>query len=115
MVYNSGQVLAIHFGKKNMDGIFLISLWRVNHGQQLAFAHPVANVLGLNKPNGDFLLGQDVVRCAAGLPFRLVGGPDVRHEAFDKLLEVAPEGVFGGIALGVAACDVVEVLRECHI
>jgi hypothetical protein len=75
----------------------------------------VAEVFGLDETDGDFFVGEDIVGCAAGLPFGFVGGPNGRHEAFEELLEVAAEGVFGGVSEAVALLDAEEVLFYCHV
>lgn len=50
----------------------------------------------------------------AGLAFGLVGGADVGHQRFDELLEVATEGMFGGVAEFVALSDAGDVLFYGH-
>jgi hypothetical protein len=47
---------------------------------------------------GDVFAGDDVVGGAKGLLFGFVGGTDFGDEGFDELLEIATEGVFGGVA-----------------
>ena len=58
----------------------------------------VSNVFGFDEANGDLFAGDDVVGGATGLTFGFVGSPDFGDEGFDELLEVAAEGVFGGVA-----------------
>ena len=62
----------------------------------------VSNVFGFDEADGDLFAGDDIVGGATGLAFGFVGGTDFGDEGFDELLEVAAEGVFGGVAQLIA-------------
>ena len=84
-------------------------------GFLLAVEVGVADVFGFDEADGDFFLGEDVVGGATGLAFGFVGGPDFGDEGFEELLEVAAEGVFGGVAELIAFVYGVEVLFYGHL
>jgi hypothetical protein len=67
-------------------------------GFLLAIEIGVADVFGFDESYRDIFLGDDIVGGATGLAFGFVGGSDFGDEGFDELLEVAAEGVFGGVA-----------------
>ena len=67
-------------------------------GFLLAIEIGVADVFGFDESDGDLFAGDDIVGGATGLAFGFVSSTDFGDEGFDELLEVAAEGVFGGVA-----------------
>jgi len=84
-------------------------------GFLLAVEIGVADVFGFDEAYGDLFAGDDIVGGATGLAFGFVGSTDFGDEGFDELLEVAAEGVFGGVAEAVAFVYGVDVLFYGHL
>ena len=84
-------------------------------GFLLAVEIGVAEVFGFDEADGDFFAGDDVVGGATGLTLGFVSGTDFGDEGFEELLEVAAEGVFGGVAELIALVYVGDVMFYGHL
>ena len=112
MIEVEAEVVGEHEVAKG--GFVAVELFLVA-GFLLAVEIGVADVFGFDEAYGDLFAGDDIVGGATGLAFGFVGSTDFGDEGFDELLEVAAEGVFGGVAKTVAFVYAVNVLFYCHL
>ena len=75
-----------------------------------AFQVFIAQVFGFDEADGNVFAGEDIIGRAAALPFGFVGGAHARHQAFNQLLQIAPERMLGSIAELVTLVDIGDVL-----